>query len=150
MFKAVHHFNLIVSNIAETKRFFVDVLGLTVALETVIEDPEFSRGVGLEQTKVQAVFFQLPGTSTLIETFQYLNPADGKPIPPVQKANDHGWTHMCFQVEDIQQAYRHLQENGATFLTTPVTLSADHPDFAGVRFCYFRGPDGEIYEILQG
>ena len=48
--------------------------GLEIALETTIEDAEFSRGVGLPNTKVLATFFKLPENSGLIETFQYVNP----------------------------------------------------------------------------
>ena len=40
------------------------------ALETEIDDDEFSRGVALPGTKVLATFFKLPNNNGLIETFQ--------------------------------------------------------------------------------
>jgi len=150
MFKSVHHFNLIVSDMEKTKEFYNKILGLDIAMETVIEDPEFSRGVGLPDTKLLATFFALPDNSALIETFQYLSPPDGKPLPADKKANDAGWTHLCFLVEDIEQTVKELVERGIEFLTTPVTIADTHPHVPGVRFCYFRGPDGEVLEILQG
>ena len=150
MLKSVHHLNLIVSDMAMTKRFYHETLGLEIALETVIEDAEFSRGVGLPDTKLLATFFKLPDSSAMIETFQYLVPSGGKPLPPDQKANDMGWTHLCFQVDDIDRAYQDLKAKGVEFLTDPVTIGKDHPNFAGVRFCYFLGPDREVLEILQG
>ena len=52
MLTALHHFNLIVSDKENTKRFYNGVLGLEIALETEIDDGEFSRGVGLPGTKV--------------------------------------------------------------------------------------------------
>jgi catechol 2,3-dioxygenase-like lactoylglutathione lyase family enzyme len=85
----------------------------------------------------------------MIETFQYVHPA-GKPIPADAQANDGGWQHLCFQVDDMEKTAAELQAKGITFLSTPVTISPNHPFFAGVRFCYFRGPDGEVLEILQG
>ncbi len=150
MLKALHHVNLIVSDMEKTKAFYNGILGLPIALETVIEDAEFSRGVGLPNTKVIATFFQLPNNPGLIETFQYVRPADGKPLPTDKKANDAGWTHICFQVDDVDQEVKALEGKGISFLSTPVTIAKTHPQFAGVRFCYFLGPDREVIEILQG
>jgi catechol 2,3-dioxygenase-like lactoylglutathione lyase family enzyme len=149
MFRGLHHFNLIVSDMKKTKAFYHGVLGLEIALETEIEDDEFSRGVGLPGTKVLATFFKLPNNSGLIETFQYVHP-EGRQIPANAKANDGGWQHLCFQVDDIEKAKRDLEGKGVKFLSTPVTISKQHPYFAGVRFCYFHGPDREVLEILQG
>lgn len=149
MLKALHHFNVIVSDIEKTKAFYNKTLGLEIAVETVIEDAEFSRGVGLPNTKLLAAFFKLPNSQGLIEAFQYVNPK-GRPMRADTKANDAGWTHLCFQVEDVEKAYQELQARGVKFLSTPVTISKQHPHFPGVRFCYFRGPDDEVIEILQG
>jgi len=41
----------------EKKEFYHEILGLEIALDTVIEDAEFSRGVGLNQAKVLASSF---------------------------------------------------------------------------------------------
>jgi glyoxylase I family protein len=149
MFRGLHHFNLIVGDMKKTKAFYHEVLGLEIALETEIEDEEFSRGVGLPGTKVLATFFKLPNNSGMIETFQYVHPK-GTPVPANAKANDGGWQHICFQVDDIEKAKRELEGKGVRFLSTPVTISQNHPYFAGVRFCYFHGPDREVLEILQG
>jgi catechol 2,3-dioxygenase-like lactoylglutathione lyase family enzyme len=145
----LHHFNLIVSDMRRTKEFYHGRLGLEIALETTIEDPEFSRGVCLENTKVLATFFKLPNNNGLIETFQYERPP-GRPGRPDYRANDGGWGHLCFQVDDIEKTYQELKSRGVEFMSTPVTISKEHPFFAGVRFCYMLGPDREVVEILQG
>src|SRR6266436_2301168 len=111
MLKALHHFNLIVSDMQTTKEFYNGRLGLEIAVETVIEDPEFSRGVGLPDTKVLATFFKLPNNAGLIETFQYVNPK-GKPVPADSKPNNGGWQHLCFQVDDINATCKALQDKG--------------------------------------
>jgi glyoxylase I family protein len=122
MFSGLHHVNLIVSDKEETKAFYNGVLGLEIALETEINDHEFSRGVGLPGTKVLATFFKLPGGNGLIETFQYVNPK-GRPVPSDAKANDGGWQHVCFSVNDIEKTKRDLETKGVKFLSTPVTIS---------------------------
>ena len=149
MFSGLHHFNLIVSDKEKTKAFYNGILGLEIALETEIDDAEFSRGVGLPGTKVLATFFKLPDSNSLIETFQYVNPK-GRAVPADAKANDGGWQHLCFAVKDIDKAKAELEAKGVKFLSTPVTFSPLHPHFAGVKFCYFLGPDREVIEILQG
>ena len=148
MFRGLHHFNLIVSDKEKTKAFYNQLLGLEIALETEIEDDEFSRGVGLPGTKVLATFFKLPNNNGMIETFQYVHPP-GRPVPADNKPNDGGWQHLCFQVDDIEKTKKELEAKGIRFLSTPVTISPSHPYFAGVRFCYFLGPDREVLEILQ-
>ncbi len=121
MFKALHHFNLIVSNKEKTKAFYNAILGLEIALETEIDDEEFSRGVGLPATKVLATFFKLSDSNGLIETFQYVNPK-GRSIPSDAKANDGGWQHLCFAVEDIEKTKQELETKGVRFLSTSFGL----------------------------
>jgi NAD(P)-dependent dehydrogenase (short-subunit alcohol dehydrogenase family) len=41
-------------------------------------------------------------------------------------------------VDDIDKTTRELEAKGIKFLSTPVTISWQHPFFAGVRFCYSR------------
>ncbi|MCY3757569.1 MAG: VOC family protein, partial [Acidobacteria bacterium] len=80
MIKGLHHTNIVVSDMTRTKRFYTETLGLEISLEVSIEDSEFSRGAGLADTRVVATFFSVPGSNTLIETFQYLNPSS-RPMP---------------------------------------------------------------------
>ncbi len=142
MIKGLHHTNIVVSDMAKTKQFYTETLGLEIAFEASIEDSEFSRGAGLPGAKVAATFFAVPGSNTLVETFQYLNPPS-RPLPSDSKANDMGFGHICFEVNDIQQTFRTLLEKGVEFASTPVTMAN------GVRWCYFYGPDRERLELLQ-
>jgi catechol 2,3-dioxygenase-like lactoylglutathione lyase family enzyme len=130
LFTGLHHFNLIVRDKEKTKAFYNGILGLEIALETVIEDAEFSRGVGIEKTRVLATFFKLPNNSGLIETFQYENPP-GAPIPAAAKANDGSWQHICFAVDDIEQNVPRARSQGH-----PVSF---HPGHHREGSSLFRG-----------
>ena len=142
MIKGLHHTNIVVSDMEQTKEFYTKILGLEISFETLIEDAEFSRGAGFQDTKVAATFFSVPNSSILIETFQYLTP-NGRSIPSDSKANDKGFGHICFEVSDIEQAHRNLREKGVEFASSPVTMDN------GVRWCYFYGPDKERLELLE-
>ena len=142
MIKGLHHTNIVVSDMEQTKKFYTKILGLEISCETLIEDAEFSRGAGFQDTKVSATFFSVPNSSILIETFQYLT-TNGRSIPSDSKANDKGFGHICFEVSDIEQAHRNLREKGVEFASSPVTMDN------GVRWCYFYGPDKERLELLE-
>ena len=74
----------------------------------------------------------------------------GRSLRRDTKANEAGWTQLCFQVEDTEKTCRELEAKGIKFFSTPVTISKEHRHFPGVRFCYFQGPGGEVIGILQG
>ncbi|MFM1550502.1 MAG: VOC family protein [Lentisphaeria bacterium] len=148
MFTGWHHTNIIVSDFDRSLEFYTDVLGLTIAAQTEIDDAEFSRGVAIPGTKVRAAFLAVPNCSAVIEIFQYMS-SDSKPIPEDALPSDIGVGHICFQVENIDETYAALSAKGVKFTTTPVTISESHPDVGGVRFCYFSDPDGTTLEILQ-
>ncbi|MHA2172076.1 MAG: VOC family protein [Candidatus Kariarchaeaceae archaeon] len=51
---------------------------------------------------------------------------------------------IIFAVENVEEEYQRLKENGIIFLTGPT----DRPDWS-VRTAHFRDPDGTILEINQ-
>jgi catechol 2,3-dioxygenase-like lactoylglutathione lyase family enzyme len=148
MFTGWHHTNINVSDLDRSLDFYTRVLGLKVTGETEFDGEEFDRGVGLPGTKIRAAFLEVPNSSEILEMFQYVTPSS-KPIAADALPNDIGVGHICFAVDDIDQTYENLLAQGVEFRSPPVTISKDHPKAAGVRFCYFRDPDGILIEILQ-
>jgi catechol 2,3-dioxygenase-like lactoylglutathione lyase family enzyme len=148
MFTGWHHTNIVVSDLDRAVDFHTRILGLEVASEIVIDDAEFSRGVGIPGTKVRGAFLEVPGTTTVIELFEYMT-SDSRPLPEDARPSDIGVGHICFSVSDIDAVYEKLSAAGVKFKSSPVTISKDHPQAGGVRFCYFHDPDGTLLEILQ-
>jgi catechol 2,3-dioxygenase-like lactoylglutathione lyase family enzyme len=56
---------------------------------------------------------------------------------------DHGITHLCLDVDDLDADYKRLLGAGVTFHSPPQDLGA------GVRTCYGRDPDGNVVELQQ-
>jgi catechol 2,3-dioxygenase-like lactoylglutathione lyase family enzyme len=148
MITGFHHGNIIVSDLDRAKKFYTEVLGLTVAMETEIDDAEFARGVNIPGTKVRGIFFSVPNTPTMIEMFQYVAPDKSKSHNPGERASDIGIGHLAFQVSDIDAAYERLRDKGVSFVSSPVKIADSHKDVGGVRFCYFRDPDGTLLELI--
>jgi|SRR5687768_3463725 len=148
MITKLNHANLIVSNLERSKKFYTEVLGLEVLMETEIDEEQFARGVSIPGTKVKGVFFQVPGTPTAIEMFEYVAPEKSKSVPGDWLPSDIGVGHIAFEVDDIDAAYERLRKQNVTFVSEPVTLPPTHKDVGGVRFCYFKDPDGILLELI--
>jgi glyoxylase I family protein len=148
MFTGFHHANIIVSDLERSKRFYTEILGLQIAMETEIDEPEFAQGVGIPGTKVRVVFLSVPNANTVIEMFEYVAPRKSKPIGNQALPSDIGIGHLAFQVADIDAAYARLRDKNVAFLSNPVSLPASHNDVGGVRFCYFKDPDGILLELI--
>jgi extradiol dioxygenase family protein len=58
---------------------------------------------------------------------------------------DVGATHICLQVNNMDDAFSTLEARGAVFNAPPVTLTEG--DLAGSQWAYLRDPDGIQLEI---
>lgn len=57
-----------------------------------------------------------------------------------------GLTHAVFEVDDLNQAYQKIVEQGAEVLVEPTKLRAG---FGSRRITLFRSPNGLIFEVMQ-
>jgi catechol 2,3-dioxygenase-like lactoylglutathione lyase family enzyme len=79
----------------------------------------------------------------IIEFFQYSSP-EPKPIDPGRRVCDHGYTHICFEVQDIDQEFERLRNAGMKFHSPP-----PKGDPGGLRAIYGRDPDGNVVELME-
>ena len=83
----------------------------------------------------------VPATNILIEIWQYINPkTPDKPSP--SSLNRLGYTHICFEVDDVVAEYQRLSHLDVPFVSDPVQT----PNSVIV---FGRDPDGNIFELLQ-
>jgi glyoxylase I family protein len=146
MIRGIHHVAVSTPDLDRIVNFYVDVMGA----ETVYEGG-WSQGsdiideiVGLKNSSCRQAMLKLG--NAYLEFFEYQTPIP-RPGDPQRPACDHGYTHFCIDVTDIDSEYKRLMEAGVKFNCAP-------PDFGGgpIRATYGRDPDGnliEIQEILQ-
>jgi catechol 2,3-dioxygenase-like lactoylglutathione lyase family enzyme len=80
-----------------------------------------------------------------IEVFEYSSPP-GRPSDPERPVSDHGYTHFCIDVTDIDAEYARLTAAGMRFHTPPPAAS----DMGGrIRATYGRDPDGNVIELQE-
>ena len=117
---------LVVSDMAKSKSFYVDVLGA-----------EIYREYGGD-----SLVLQFLGNWLLLVTPG--GPTEDKPdthfMPPMDKNSvSHSFT---IRVKDCVRSYQVLQEHGADFITPPLARGSE-------TRCFFRDPDGHLFEISE-
>jgi catechol 2,3-dioxygenase-like lactoylglutathione lyase family enzyme len=141
MIRGIHHTAISTANLERLVRFYCDLLGFEQIFTS-----EWERGAemadkitGLKDSSAKLVM--LKAGNACIELFEYSNPPPrlGDPKRP---PCDHGITHLCLDVRDIQGEYERLRDAGMVFHCPPQNMG-------NVSATYGRDPDGNIVELLE-
>jgi len=124
--KAVHHIAIICSDYATSKRFYTEVLGLTIIREVYRE--------GRQSYKLDLAI----SDHYIIELFSFPNPP---PRPSTPEAC--GLRHLAFAVANLDVAIQHLHNKGIA--TEPVRTD----EYTGKQFTFFKDPDNLPLELYQ-
>jgi glyoxylase I family protein len=123
----VHHIAIICSDYEKSKHFYSEILGLKIVRE-VYREARQSYKLDLEV-----------GNRYQIELFSFPNPA-----PRPSRPEAAGLRHLAFEVDALDEAVFHLNEQGVE--AEPIRVD----EFTGKRFTFFNDPDGlplELYEV---
>jgi catechol 2,3-dioxygenase-like lactoylglutathione lyase family enzyme len=136
-----------VSSIEETQRFYARHFGLVPSERPfAITDGWFGTGVARDGAHVKIGW--LSQEHTLIELHEYTVGGNTRRLDP--HVTDTAAPHIGFKVDDIDGLVAQLKADGVEFYSDPVEVdgSGDAPQFAGIRFCYCRDPNGYIVELV--
>lgn len=139
-FKGIHHIAISVPSLSDAKAFYVDNLGFTVADEVHLPpSEEGDKVVALKNADCNVLMVK--AGNLFLEIFEFHQPT------PISQDNrrvcDHGFTHLAFEVEDVQEAYQFLEQAGVQWHHTPVEAGE------GYLMTYGRDPFGNVIEIQQ-
>ena len=139
----VFQVGVMVSDIDECLRLFVDTLGMEVVFDA---RNQIQPAQGLSGTENQLMnVLMLHGKDGVdLEIHQYIDPP-ARPCPPMHH-NDLGSMHFMLKVDDIHAVCEKVQTLGYE-LMNPIVESKHIPGF---KFTYFRGPDGVMIELHEG
>jgi catechol 2,3-dioxygenase-like lactoylglutathione lyase family enzyme len=117
---------LVVSDMAKSKTFYVDVLGATI----------------FREYGGDSLVLEFLGNWLLLVTPG--GPTEDKPdthfvVPEAKNKVSHTFT---IRVKDCMKSYEILKEKGADFITPPFERGAE-------TRCFFRDPDGHLFEISE-
>ena len=92
---------------------------------------------GISGARLEMAFLMLGGFR--LELIEYTPRGSDDP----RAGNDLGSSHICLQVDRIEDVYLRLAARGVSFISTP------HHDPSGVSMTYFSDPDGNRLELLE-
>ena len=140
---AVQHIGVTVTDLERSIDWYTQVLGRSPTPVASNGGPRLARALGLgDDVELRYAFFELE--NVLFELVCYSAP-DSRPNDRL--VSDVGAVHVCFEVSDIEAAQERLRALGVEFASEPLDL-VDGP-MKGVRYVYFRDPDGVALQLLQ-
>jgi catechol 2,3-dioxygenase-like lactoylglutathione lyase family enzyme len=140
MIKGINHVAMSVYSLERSMHFYRDTLGMVVVAEGAFSGKDFEAILGLKNVRGRAAL--LKAERLQVELFQFETPQP-RPSAPDRPVCDHGITHFCIEVADVDAAYDRLLRAGVRFHTSPITF------FGTTRATYGRDPDGNVFELMQ-
>jgi len=126
MLNKIHHIAIICSDYEVSKKFYTEILGLTIIRETYREERQsFKLDLALNGEYI-------------IELFSFPNPPK-RPTRP----ESAGLRHLAFETDNLEKIIEHLVNNKTEF--EPVRVD----EITGKRFTFIADPDDlpiEFYE----
>lgn len=142
MIRGVHHTAISTGNMDRALAFYRDLLGFRVLSDGSWQKgaEQIDRIVGLKDSAARVAILQ--AGNVFIELFQYESPTP-HPGDPRRPVCDHGITHLCLDVQDVDAEYQRLKAAGMTFHCPPQAVGR------GIKTTYGRDPDGNVIELQQ-
>jgi glyoxylase I family protein len=144
MIKGMNHVGISVSSLDRSIHFYGEAFGMELAGQSTFDarkyDGKYEAILGLKGStgKVAALI----RGSMQLELFEFSYPAPKRSIAD-RPVCDHGITHFCVEVSDIDREYERLLALGASFHCPPQKI-------AGLAAAtYGRDPDGNVFELLE-
>jgi catechol 2,3-dioxygenase-like lactoylglutathione lyase family enzyme len=145
MIRGVHHVAISTPDLQRLLGFYRDLLGFDVIAGS---QSEWGRGatvidnvLGLKNSVGKTAM--LRAGNLCIEFFQFSEPVP-TPMKKDRPVCDHGHTHLCIDVRDIESEYRRLCVAGVEFHAPP-----QHFPEMGLKATYGRDPDGNVFELQE-
>ena len=124
--KAIHHIAILTDNYELSKRFYVDILGFTILMETYREDRQSYK----LDLAINGIY--------QIELFSFPEYKERASFP-----EQKGLRHLAFEVDDIEISMEELVAKG-------VDVQAIRTDeLTNKRFCFFYDPNGQPLELYE-
>ena len=141
------HTNLVASDWKKIAKFYVDVFDcIPVGPVRRLSGQSVAEGTGLNEPEIEGIHLRLPGfeeEGPTLEIFQYRKVHE----EPEKLANSRGFTHIAFEVFDLEIVCAKVISAGGSLLGKLAKQSVD-----GVGMCtfvYVRDPDRNIIGVQK-
>lgn len=142
MIHGINHVAISTPDIERLAGFYRDQLGFSEVfrLDWDIGHRALDAITGLRDSSARIIMLSLG--NACVELFEYHTPPP-RAAEARRPVCDHGITHLCLQVTDIDTEYARLCAAGMDFHCPPTAVGS------GIRATYGRDPDGNVVELLE-
>jgi catechol 2,3-dioxygenase-like lactoylglutathione lyase family enzyme len=148
MIKKVNHFSIVVRDLDQIVCFFRDLLGLTDIWPIYeYEGQKLDDSIGLPGAHAHCRIAKIEVGEVILEFMQYIYPP-GRELKG--NPNDVGIPHIAFEVDDLEDMYKTLKQQGVSFKSTPLALtnSRHHPMYGWLEVDLY-GPEDITIQLMQ-
>ena len=139
------HTNIVAKDWKLLSKFYINVFNCkTKPPERNLSGDWLDKAIGLKNARLKGIHLILPGhgdNGPTLEIFTYED--THKPAPLM--ANHTGFTHIAFEVKDIETTLNTALKNGAHLLGEVTEKKIENVGL--LKLVYFRDPEGNIVEI---
>ena len=139
------HTNIAAKDWKRLSDFYVKVFNCVKKVpERNLSGDWLDQATGLTNARLAGIHLLLPGYGTngpTLEIFTY----ESTHASELAMANNTGYTHIAFEVEDVETTLNHALSNGAELLGKVTEKIIEN--VGALKFVYFRDPEGNIIEI---
>jgi catechol 2,3-dioxygenase-like lactoylglutathione lyase family enzyme len=114
---------------------------MDVVVQGQFDGAQYAEILNLQEPRGRVAL--LKGAGLQLELFEFAHPVP-KPGDAMRPVCDHGITHFCIEVMDIDREYKRFVEAGVVFHCKPLTFKR-----TGNKATYGRDPDGNVFELLE-
>ncbi len=140
----LNHVSIAVADMDRSLAFWHGLLELPLSGRGTSSAEHLEKIVGIGPVELEWAELELPGEQ-MLELFRYLEPEGGVVQP---RPNDAGATHLCLEVDDIEELAGRMRAAGVpTRSDAPVLIAGG--DWKGWRDIYVSDPDGVTVELSQ-
>lgn len=142
MIHGINHVAISTADIERLSAFYIEQLGFAEVfrLNWDIGHTALDNITGLTDSSSRIIMLRCG--NACVELFEYRTPTP-KPGDPNRPVCDHGITHICLQVTDIDAEHARLAAAGMRFHCPPQAVGGK------IRATYGRDPDGNVVELLE-
>lgn len=140
----IHHIGISVPDIQAAHDFYCGVLGFELAANYDFE-PSDRGDLILKLENAAAKSIMIKAGNIYLEIFEFLSP-EPEARQTERPVCNHGFTHIAFEVDDIEPVYQRLQEAGVEW-HCPIQEYKDEDDW--FQNAYGRDPFGNVIEVQQ-
>jgi predicted enzyme related to lactoylglutathione lyase len=139
------HTNIVAKDWRKLSDFYIRVFDCTMKPpKRELSGNWLDQATGLSNAELEGVHLLLPGhgdSGPTLEIFSYKDMHECKPV----MANYKGFTHIAFEVEDVEPTFSEAIKCGARKLGEITEKIIE--GMGALKFVYFRDPEGNIIEI---